>query len=135
MAYDNICRYLTDTYPLSFVQWLIAEDIHEIEVLPTELYFREKTMEESDYQQALKEIEQIFDAEPNTPEYEKLDILTTLVEVYEQQNYPIDPPSPIAAILYYLESRNQGVYTFIENLKHHGVSEEIINIALNEMTQ
>ena len=135
MAYDNICRYLTDTYPLSFVQWLIAEDIHEIEVLPTELYFREKTMEESDYQQALKEIEQIFDAEPNTPEYEKLDILTTLVEVYEQQNYPIDPPSPIAAILYYLESRNQGVSTFIENLKHHGVSEEIINIALNEMTQ
>ena len=135
MAYDNICRYLTDTYPLSFVQWLIAEDIHEIEVLPTELYFREKTMEESDYQQALKEIEQIFDAEPNTPEYEKLDILTTLVEVYEQQNYPIDSPSPIAAILYYLESRNQGVYTFIENLKHHGVSEEIINIALNEMTQ
>ncbi|MFM6816714.1 MAG: hypothetical protein ACKPKB_10945, partial [Dolichospermum sp.] len=37
MAYDNICRYLTDTYPLSFVQWLIAEDIDEIEVLPTEL--------------------------------------------------------------------------------------------------
>ncbi|MTJ52968.1 DUF4351 domain-containing protein [Anabaena sp. UHCC 0253] len=37
MAYDNICRYLTDTYPLSFVQWLIAEDINEIEVLPTEL--------------------------------------------------------------------------------------------------
>ena len=89
---------------------------------------------ESDYQQALKEIEQIFDAEPNTPEYEKLDILTTLVEVYEQQNYPIDPPSPIAAILYYLESRNQGVSTFIGNLKYHGVSEEIINIALNEMT-
>ncbi|MBS9386658.1 MAG: transcriptional regulator [Dolichospermum sp. BR01] len=89
---------------------------------------------ESDHQQALKEIEQIFDAEPNTPEYEKLDILTTLVEVYEKQNYPIDPPSPIAAILYYLESRNQGVSTFIENLKYHGVSEEIINIALNEMT-
>ncbi|KHG41551.1 MAG: transcriptional regulator [Aphanizomenon flos-aquae KM1D3_PB] len=89
---------------------------------------------EADYQQALKEIEQIFEAEPNTPEYEKLDILTTLVEVYEQQNYPIEPPSSIAAILYYLESRNQGISTFIENLKHHGVSEEIINTALNEMT-
>jgi HTH-type transcriptional regulator / antitoxin HigA len=88
----------------------------------------------TDYQQALIEIEQIFDAEPNTPEYEKLDILATLVEVYEQQNYPIDPPSPIAAILYYLESRNQGVDSFIENLKRYGVSEEIINTALNEMT-
>ena len=83
---------------------------------------------ETDYQQALKEIEQIFDAEPNTSEYEKLDILTTLVEVYEQQNYSIEPPSPMAAILYYLESRNQGISSFIENLKHHGVSEEIIRV-------
>lgn len=89
---------------------------------------------ETDYQEALKEIEKIFDAEPNTPEYEKLDILTTLVEVYEQKNYPIASPSPVAAILYYLESRNQGISTFIENLKRHGVSEDIINLALNEMT-
>lgn len=88
---------------------------------------------ETDYQQALKEIEQIFEAQPNTPEYEKLDILTTLVEVYEQQNYSINPPSPIEAILYYLESRNPGVPAFIENLKRHGVSEELINMALNEM--
>ena len=89
---------------------------------------------EIDYQQALKEIELIFDAEPNTPEYERLDVLTTLVEVYEQKNHPIDPPSSIAAILYYLESRNQEISTFIENLKRHGVSEELINTALHEMT-
>jgi HTH-type transcriptional regulator/antitoxin HigA len=89
---------------------------------------------ETDYQQALKEIEQLFDAQPNTPEYEKLDILTTLLEVYEQKNYPIDPPSPVAAILYYLESRNQVISTFVENLKRHGVSEDIINLAFNEMT-
>lgn len=89
---------------------------------------------EKDYQLAIKEIERLFDAQNNTEELEKLDILTTLVEVYEKENYPIEMPSPIAAILYYLESRNQGVSTFIENLKYHGVSEEIINIALNEMT-
>ena len=89
---------------------------------------------EIDYQQALKEIELIFDAKPNTSEYEKLEILTTLVEVYEQKNHPIDPPSSIAAILYYLESRNQEISTFIEKLKHHGVSEELINTALHEMT-
>ena len=88
---------------------------------------------EIDYRKALKEIEQNFDAEPNTPEYEKLDILTTLVEVYEQQNYPIEPPSKIAAFLYYLESRNQGIYDFIEKLKRHWVSDEIINLALKEM--
>ena len=60
---------------------------------------------ETDYRAALNEIERLFDAEPNTPEYDCLDILTTLVEAYEQQHYPIEAPDPIEAILYYLESR------------------------------
>ncbi len=93
---------------------------------------------EKDYQLAIKEIERLFDAQNNTEELEeleKLDILITLVEAYEKDNYPIEPPSPIAAILYYLESRNQGISVFIENLKCQGVSEEIINTALNAMTQ
>ena len=90
---------------------------------------------EKDYQLAIKEIERLFDAQNNTEELEKLDILTALLEAYEKEKYPIEPPSPIAAILYYLESRNQGVSVFIENLKCQGVSEEIINTALNAMTQ
>lgn len=60
---------------------------------------------ESDYQNALTEIERLFDAEPGSPELDRLDILTTLVEAYEQQHYPIDAPDPISAILYYLEAR------------------------------
>lgn len=60
---------------------------------------------ESDYQNALQEIERLFDARPNSPEYDRLDILTTLVEAYEQKYYPIEAPDAISAILYYLESR------------------------------
>ena len=60
---------------------------------------------ESDYQNALQEIESLFDAEPNSPQCDRLDILTTLVEAYEQQHYPIEAPDAIAAILYYLEAR------------------------------
>ena len=69
---------------------------------------------ESDYQNALKEIERLFDAEPNSPECDlsfaealrdRLDILTTLVEAYEQQHYLIEAPDAIEAILYYLEAR------------------------------
>lgn len=60
---------------------------------------------ETDYCAALKEIEKLFDAEPDTPEFDRLDILTMLVEAYEQQHYPIELPEPIEAILYYLESR------------------------------
>ena len=60
---------------------------------------------ESDYQNALTEIERLFDAEPDSPELDRLDILTTLVSAYEQQHYPIDAPDPISAIKYYLEAR------------------------------
>lgn len=85
---------------------------------------------EADYQLALKEIESLFEAQINTPSAEKLDILTTLVEAYEQQHYPIDSPSQIEAIFYYLESRNQGFSLFINGLKQRGVSEDIINDVL-----
>ena len=60
---------------------------------------------ESDYQNALKQIEKLFDTEPNSPECDYLDILTTLVEAYEQKNHPIEAPEPISAIRYYLETR------------------------------
>ena len=60
---------------------------------------------EADYQAALAEIEQLFDAQPDTPEGDRLDVLTTLVEVYEAEHEPIAAPDPIEAINYYLESR------------------------------
>jgi HTH-type transcriptional regulator/antitoxin HigA len=59
---------------------------------------------ELDYQNALKEIEKLFDAKPNSIECDRLDVLTTLVEVYEQKHYPIEAPDAISAILYYLEA-------------------------------
>ena len=60
---------------------------------------------EADYHAALAEIERLFDAMPNTPDGDRLDILATLVEAYEAQHYEITSPDPIEAILYHLESR------------------------------
>jgi HTH-type transcriptional regulator/antitoxin HigA len=60
---------------------------------------------EADYEAALKEIEQLFDAEPGTPEADCLDVLTTLVEAYEDQHYGLPLPDPVEAIKYYMESR------------------------------
>ena len=45
---------------------------------------------EFDYQAALKEIEGLMDAQPDTLEGDRLDIMTTLVEAYEAKHYPID---------------------------------------------
>ena len=60
---------------------------------------------EADYQAVLAEIEQLFDAQPDTPEGDRLDVLATLVEVYEADREPIAAPDPIEAIKYYLDSR------------------------------
>ena len=60
---------------------------------------------EADYEAALAEIERLFDAAPDTPEGERLDVLATLVEAYETQHYSIPAPGPIEAIQYYMESR------------------------------
>ena len=56
-----------------------------------------------DYKQILKRIEEIFDSKPNTPEGNELEYLVGLVEKYEEENYPIDKPSPKAAIRFRME--------------------------------
>jgi HTH-type transcriptional regulator / antitoxin HigA len=60
---------------------------------------------EADYQAALAEIDRLFDADPNTPAGDRLDVLATLVEAYEEQYYSLPAPDPIDAITYYMESR------------------------------
>mgnify|MGYP001432892760 CR=1 FL=1 len=60
---------------------------------------------QTDYQKALREIELLFDAPENTPEYDQLDILSTLVEAYEKKHFPIELPDPIEAIQYYMDTR------------------------------
>ena len=58
-----------------------------------------------DYQAALEEIEGLFDAVLDTPEGDRLEVLVTLVEAYEEKHYSIPKPDPIEAILYHMESR------------------------------
>lgn len=60
---------------------------------------------EEDYQRVLNEIEQLFNAQPNTPEGDRLEVLTTLAAAYEEQHHVIPLPDPIEAMLYYMESR------------------------------
>ena len=60
---------------------------------------------EADYQTALAEIERLFDATPDTPRGDRLEVLTTLVEPYERQHYAMPAPDPIETIKYYLVSR------------------------------
>ncbi|ENM5730742.1 DNA-binding protein [Vibrio mimicus] len=58
-----------------------------------------------DNRAALARIEQLWDAEPNTPEGDELEVLATLVEAFEEANYPIDAPDPIEAIKFRMEQQ------------------------------
>jgi HTH-type transcriptional regulator / antitoxin HigA len=56
-----------------------------------------------DYQSALLRIESLMDAEEGTPELDELEMLASLVELYEDQHFPIDLPDPIEAIRFRME--------------------------------
>jgi len=60
---------------------------------------------DSDYNKALQEIEILMNAELDTPEGDKLDVLVTLVEAYEEKHHPILPPEPVEAIIHQMESQ------------------------------
>lgn len=61
---------------------------------------------EKDYQEALKRLEMIFDATPDTTEGDEADILSLLIENYENEFFPMDPPDPIEAIKLRMEQMN-----------------------------
>lgn len=60
---------------------------------------------ERDYRKALKEIDGLMDARPNTPEGDRLEVLVTLVDAWEEKHWPIDLPDPVEAILFAMEHR------------------------------
>jgi HTH-type transcriptional regulator/antitoxin HigA len=71
---------------------------------------------EEDYQAALSRIDELMDAEPNTPEGDELELLVTLVELYEGQKYSIDMPDVIEAIKFRMEQsglNQQDIVPFI----------------------
>lgn len=57
----------------------------------------------ADYRAALKEIETLMSARPDTPEGERLDVLVTLVEAYEKKHYPMELPDAVEAIKFRME--------------------------------
>ena len=60
---------------------------------------------EEDYMATLSEVERLFDAAPDTPEGDRLEVLATLLEAYEKAHYSIPAPDPVEAIKYWMESR------------------------------
>src|SRR5262249_138153 len=60
---------------------------------------------EADYDNALKEVERLWGSKSGTPQGDRLDVLATLIEVYEDAKFPIDLPDPISAIKFCMEQK------------------------------
>src|SRR5713101_8198641 len=60
---------------------------------------------EAVYRKGLAEIERLWGAKSGTQEGDRLDILATLIDAYEAEHYPIDPPDPIEAIKFRMEQQ------------------------------
>jgi HTH-type transcriptional regulator/antitoxin HigA len=58
-----------------------------------------------DHAAALKEVERLWGAKAGTRDGDRLDVLVTLIEAYEEEHYPIDPPDPIKAIKFRMEQQ------------------------------
>ncbi len=56
-----------------------------------------------DYRRALQEIEGLMTAEHNTPDGDRLEVLTSLVEAWEARHYPLDLPGPVATLRYHMQ--------------------------------
>lgn len=58
---------------------------------------------DKDYKNALERLEEIFDAKPDTPEGDELEILSLLIDKYEKEHFPIEVPDPIEAVKFRME--------------------------------
>lgn len=59
----------------------------------------------ADYNAALKEISSLLDSPPGSGASERLELLSILVEAYEDRHHPIAPPDPIEAIKFRMEQQ------------------------------
>jgi len=58
---------------------------------------------ETDYENAMDRIETLFDSKPNTSEGDELELLSLLIEKYEEEHFAIDLPHPIEAIKFRMD--------------------------------
>ncbi len=83
--------------------------------------------DENDYQQALKRVDELWDAEPDTTKGDELDVLTTLICAYEEKKYQIDTPDPVEAIKFRMEQEGLNPADLTRYLGQRSRVSEILN--------
>lgn len=82
---------------------------------------------EQDYQEALERLEVIFDSKKGSDEGDELEILSILIDKYENETYPIDLPDPIEAIKFRMEQMGMKQKDLAEIVGFKSRVSEILN--------
>lgn len=82
---------------------------------------------DADYRAALEEAERLWDAEPGTPDGDRVEVLSTLIEAYEAARYPIPAPDPIDAVFFMMEQNGLSRRDLEPAIGSRGRVSEILN--------
>jgi HTH-type transcriptional regulator/antitoxin HigA len=82
---------------------------------------------EEDYQAALSRIDELMDAEPNTSEGDELELLVTLVELYEDKKYPIEMPDVVEAIKFRMDQLSLNQQALVPFIGSKSKVSEVLN--------
>ena len=82
---------------------------------------------DADYRAALAEAERLWNADPETPDGEAVEVLTTLIEAYEARHYPVAAPDPIVAIEFMMAQKGLRRYDLEPAIGSRGRVSEILN--------
>ncbi|OYT12886.1 MAG: transcriptional regulator [Bacteroidetes bacterium 4572_114] len=82
---------------------------------------------EEDYNQALKRLEDIFHSPADTKEGDEAEILSILIEKYEDEYYPIEAPDPIEAIKFRMEQMDMSKDDLAQIIGYKSRVSEIFN--------
>jgi HTH-type transcriptional regulator/antitoxin HigA len=80
-----------------------------------------------DYDLALSRIEDLMDAESNSPDAEELELLATLVELYEDEHYAMDFPEPVEAIKFRMDQLGLNQQNLVPFVGSKGKVSEVLN--------
>lgn len=82
---------------------------------------------EVDHRRALERIDQLWGAPEGSPDYYELDALATLVEHYEQQQWPSAPTDPVAALKFIMDQNGWTQADLARLLGSRSRASEILN--------
>ncbi|MFY7805080.1 MAG: Rpn family recombination-promoting nuclease/putative transposase, partial [Limnoraphis robusta] len=117
MAYDNLCKYLAETYPAAFARWLLTAEPENIQVLKTELTLEPVRADSITLLQTTDQILHLeFQTQPTSEPPLPLRMLDYWVRLYRQYRIPIQQ-----FIIFLQPTTSQAVYTqefIVERTRH-----------------